>query len=127
MNGGQRSPRMRVWQLSDQLRSAVANLTAGETLCGDHKLRSQIDDAAGEVCRNIAEAFGTDRDREFARFVRLARAAVTDLQDGLRVAVMKKYVTEPDLKSVGEILGRLYPALSSLLAHGNGPVHRQSA
>jgi four helix bundle protein len=124
MSGARGSGRLIVWQLSDQLRLEVFRLTRGQGLEPDHKLRSQIDDAAGEVCRNIEEALGTDRDREFARFIRLARAAIHDIQNGLRVALTKRYVAEADVREVRELLSRLYPALSSLLAHSKVPLHQ---
>ena len=127
MIGGRRSERFRVWQLADQLRSAVADLASGEALSGDHRLQAQIDDACGEVRRNIAEALAADRDREFARFLRLARAAINELQLGLRLALIKKYVAERDLKNVRETLATLYPALCSLLANGHNSSDRRSA
>jgi four helix bundle protein len=118
-----RSQRLLVWQLSDQLRLEVLKLTSGERFDPDHKLRSQIDDAAGAVCRNIAEAFATDRGRDFARFVRLARSAIGDVQDGCRIAVTRKYVAEAEFRALREILARLYPALSSLLAEQTALSH----
>ena len=121
MTGKQRSRRLLVWQLSDQLRLEVFKLTRRERLDSDHKLRSQIEDAAGEACRNIAEAFATDRGRDFARFVRLARAAINDVQAGCRIALMKRYVTEAEFRAVREILSRLYPTLSSLLDQSGLP------
>ena len=102
----------------------VLKLTRRDRLESDHKLRSQIEDAAGEVCRNIAEAFAAERDREFARFVRLARAAINELQNGFRVALLKRYLRETDLRNSREVLARLYPALSSQLAECNATAQR---
>ena len=124
MTGKQRSRRLLVWQLSDQLRLEVFKLTKRERLDSDHRLRSQIEDGAGEVCRNIAEAFATDRGRDFA--VRLARAAINDVQAGCRIAVMKRDVTEAEFRAVRETLSRLYPSLSSLLADQTGMSHSPS-
>ena len=92
----------------------------------DGKLRSQIDDAVGAVCRNVTEAFSCDRDQEFARFVRLARGSVNDVQDGFRRAMMRKYVAEIDLRAAREVIVRLYPALTSLLVHCSAPPHRRA-
>jgi four helix bundle protein len=110
------SERLLVWQISDELRSQVRKLTRSEPLNSDHKLRSQIEDAATEIGRNIEKALATDHPGEFGRFVRLSRAAVSDVQAGLRIALMKRRVTQADFKDVEELLSRLYPALSSLLA-----------
>jgi len=104
------------WQLADQVRLEVFKVTQAQALDADHRLRSQIDDAAGSICRHIAEALSADRDLDFARFVRRARASVTDVQDGFNRAVLKKYLAETDLRDARELLSRLYPALSWLLA-----------
>ena len=109
------SERLQVWQLSDQLRSDVRKLTRGEGLDGDYKLREQIDDAAGEVVHNIEQALATDRDSEFARFIRLARSAVNDLQAGLQIALMKRRISQRHFIDAKEHCSRLYPALASLL------------
>ena len=110
------SERVLVWQLSDQLRLEVRKLTRSEAMDSDHRLRSQIEDAATEIGHNIEKALATDHAGEFGRFVRLSRSALTDVQSGLRIALMKRRVTQSELRDVEELLSRLYPALSSLLA-----------
>ena len=109
------SDRRLVWQVSDQLRVEALKLTRGEPLASDHKLRSHIEDAAAEIGRNIEKALTTDHAGECARFLRIARAAVNDVQAGLRAAIVKKHLTSYDVSDVAELLSRLYPALTSLL------------
>ena len=62
-----------IWQLGDELRMQVFDLTKKRPFAADFKLRSQLDDAADSVCRNIAEGFGCKTDKEFARFIRIGR------------------------------------------------------
>ena len=112
---GPRSQRATAWELSEQLRLEVVKITKQTTFNADTKLREQIADAADGVSRNLTEAFATDRDREFARFVRLACGSLRDLQDGLRAALLKKAFVERDVRGIRELLSRLYPALTSLL------------
>ena len=103
-----------VWQLGDELRSEVFKLTKQRPLHTDLKLRSQLDDAIDSVCRNIAEGFGCG-DREFARFLRIARRSLNEVQDELHSALLKAYVTQADLVAARKLMRRLYPALSSLI------------
>ena len=105
-----------VWQLADQLRAEVFQLTKRRPFYADLKLRSQIDDAADSVCRNIAEGFG-GTDREFANFLRIARRSLNEVQDGFRSAQLKEYVSDADLGVARSLLRRIFPALSSLLRH----------
>ena len=105
-----------VWQLADRLRAEVFQLTKRRPFYADLKLRSQIDDAADSVCRNIAEGFG-GTDREFANFLRIARRSLNEVQDGFQSARLKEYVCEADLRAARSLLRRIFPALSSLLRH----------
>ena len=105
-----------VWQLGDELRLEIFRLTKRRPLHADFKLRSQLDDAADSVCRNIAEGFGCG-DVEFARFLRIARLSLNEVQDELHSALLKAYVTETNLVPARNLMRRLYPALSSLIRH----------
>ena len=97
MARGHHAERLLVWQLSDQLRREVVKLTKREPLDGDTRLRVQLRDAADEVCRNVSEAFGCDRQREFGRFVRKARSSVSELQDGIQAALARRRVEDADV------------------------------
>ena len=121
MHNAHPSERLAVRQLSDQLQSDIRRLTRGESLQFDRRVRSQIEDAAAEVGRNIEQALATDHSGECGRFLRLARSAVNSVKAGLQIARLKKYVVEQDVRPAEESLSRLYPALSSLLATASSP------
>lgn len=114
--GSPRSQGRNAWRLSDQLAAAVFKLTRRLPLDADQRLREQLDDAAAVTSRRITEAFMTDRPQDFARFIRLARASVDEVQEGIRLLLLKRVCAESDLRELREILSRLYPALSSSLA-----------
>ena len=117
VSGARHFTELIVWQLGDQLRVEVFSITKRRRLQADLKLRSQLDDAIDSVCRNIAEGFGCGSNREFARFLRIARRSLNEVQDELRSALLKEYVTEADLVTARKLMRRLYPAFSSLLRH----------
>jgi four helix bundle protein len=104
-----------VWQLADQHRVEVFSLSERTSLRTDYKLRGQIDDAADSVCRNIAEGFGSESHREFARFLRIARRSLNEVQDGFRSAQIKRHASDDELKNARRLQRRLYPALSKLI------------
>jgi four helix bundle protein len=105
-----------VWQLADAIRVQVLLLTARSEFSRDLKLHAQTEDAINSVCRNIAEGFGCDSHREFVRFLVIARRSLNEVQDALRGAQLKQYVTAGDLVAIHTLLRRLYPALSRLIA-----------
>jgi four helix bundle protein len=102
-----------VWQLADQHRVEVFRLTTRPRFQSDLKLRSQLDDASDSVCRNVAEGFACRSDREFARFVRIGRRSLNEVQDCFISAL--HYVTPEDLIAARQLQRRLYPAIASLL------------
>jgi hypothetical protein len=104
-----------VCQLSAQLQEEVQKLAARPALDAEGRLCARISEAAERVSRSIADALDADRDRDFVRHVRLARSAATAVRDGLQMALIKRCVSEADLRAVRLILGQFYPALTSLL------------
>jgi len=68
MAGAKRHEDLVAWQLADQIRVHVFDLTKRDGFAKDLKLRSQTEDAANSVCRNIAEGFSC-KHVEFARFL----------------------------------------------------------
>ena len=117
MAGARHFRELRVWQLANAIRRDLFKLTGRPGFARDLKLRSQIEDAAHSACRNIAEGFGSDTHREFARFLRISRRSLNELQDGCLGALEKRYVTETDLRPIRLLLGRLYPAMSRFIAY----------
>ena len=111
--GSPRSPR--VWQLSGQLRSEVARLIARFPLDADRRLHQRLDDAATAASSRIADAFTTERNQDVVRAIRLSLASIADIQEGIRLALLKRACVESDLRELRELLSRLYPALSALL------------
>jgi four helix bundle protein len=114
-----------VWQLGDEIRREVLTLTSRGGFCRDLKLRAQTEDAANSVCRSIAEGFGCDSHREFARFLVIARRSLNELQDAFKGAEQAGYIQAADLVAIRSLLRRLYPAFSRLLAYLRAtPDHR---
>jgi four helix bundle protein len=57
-----------VWKLADEIRVETFRLTSVGKFSADLRARSQAEDAANSVCRNIAEGFGCESHAEFAAF-----------------------------------------------------------
>ncbi len=104
-----------VWQLGDEHRIEVFRLTERPCFRADIKARSQLEDACNSVCRNVAEGFACKSDIEFAKFVRIGRRSLNEVQDCFISALHKGYVTPEDLIAARRLHRRLYPAIASLL------------
>ena len=116
MAGARRHEELIAWQLADQIRIYVLNLTKRGGFSKDLRLRAQTEDAANSVCRNIAEGFSC-KHVEFARFLKISRRSLNELRDAFRGAELKKYVTASDYAPVETLSRRLYRAFSRLIAY----------
>jgi four helix bundle protein len=105
------------WQLADQLRREAFAFTGRDGWRADRKLCQQIEDALGSVCRNIAEGFGCESHDEFARFLEIARRSLNEVQDCLRHAMLKQYLTAAEAAPLFTVMRRLYPAINRLWAY----------
>ena len=117
MPGARHFSELLIWKLADELRIEIFKLTSRAAFVRDLKAHGQAEDAANSVCRNIAEGFGCETHREFARFLSISRRSLNELQDSLRGAELKGYVTTADCVPARILFRRLYPALSRFLAY----------
>jgi four helix bundle protein len=74
---------LRAWQLAAQLSDEVVAVGATPALQGDLAFRNQLRDAAEAAPRLIAEGFGRWGHREFARYLRMARAELMEVRSDL--------------------------------------------
>ena len=85
-----------VWRLAEEIRIKVFELTAKPSFAADFKAKSQCEDAASSVCRNIAEGFGCETHAEFARFVEISRRSLNEVHDVLHGAQLKDTSRPPN-------------------------------
>ena len=105
-----------VWQLGDAIRSEVFRWTGRSPFSADFKRKSQIEDAADSVCRNISEGFaGTHA--VFANYLRIARRSLNEVEDCSRSARLKGYISPSEQQTVLQLVRRLQPAFARLIAY----------
>ncbi len=104
------------WQLARQLRVEVFRLTTTGSLARDLRLRSQLDNAVGSVCRNIAEGFGRRSHAEFDRFLVMARASLNEVLDCLVESADHGHVTAVETDPIRALACRTDIALARLSA-----------
>jgi four helix bundle protein len=71
------------WQLAHRLKIQVDAILARPRAQRDRRFCTQLSDAVRSAPRNLAEGFGHFSHREFARFVRIARASLQETQNHL--------------------------------------------
>ena len=84
--GYQSFKELRVWQEARALAVTIYGLTATGKLAKDFGLREQIQRAAVSVASNIAEGYERNSDREFIRFLMIAKSSLSELRTQLDIA-----------------------------------------
>ena len=75
------------WQRARELANLVYDATKKQRFSRDFVLRNQIQDAAGSVMHNITEGFDAGYEKEFIRFLRMARRSATEVQSQIYLAL----------------------------------------
>jgi four helix bundle protein len=87
----------------------------------DLRLQSQIADAAGSICRNIAEGFKRRSHREFARYLEHATSSLAELEDGILDARMRGHLSSVQIDDLSRLVRRTSAPLARLLRYLRNP------
>jgi four helix bundle protein len=63
-------------------------------MCADWDLRTQLASASAAVPANVAEGFGQQTDRQFVRYLYIARGSAQEVRAHLAVARGRGYIDE---------------------------------
>ena len=98
--------------------SAVSRLLERPKVRTDCYLGSQLGSASAAVPANIAEGFGQQSDRQFAKYLFIARGSSHEVRAHLSVAHGRRYLDEAELTDLSckyEEIGRMLSALIKYL------------
>jgi four helix bundle protein len=88
------------WRLAYALRRAVLPLCRRILRAKDFKLHEQVREAARSAPRSIAEGFVRYKHKDFARFVRIAKASEVELLNHLEEADDAGCLTEVERRTL---------------------------
>ncbi len=105
------------WQRARALLLEVDKLLKKPEVARDWKFRSQLSDAARSGPRNIAEGFARFSNREFARFVRIAKGSEAEVINHLIDARDQGLINDDELTSIRQVARRAIGAAVGLIQH----------
>ncbi|MFC1715008.1 four helix bundle protein [Candidatus Poribacteria bacterium] len=91
------------WKLARTLVKEVYSLTLRDGFRRDFGLVDQIRRAAVSVMNNIAEGFERGSNKEFIRFLFIARGSAGEVRSLLYVALDQGYITESEFKDTCDL------------------------
>ncbi|MGA2622130.1 MAG: four helix bundle protein, partial [Thermoguttaceae bacterium] len=106
---------LRVYVLAEEMADEVWQVVRNwETLARDTVGR-QLVRAADSIGANIAEGSGRGSNRDFRRFLRIARGSLCETQHWLRRAFRRKLLTREQIERLKAIVDPLAPTLNAYL------------
>lgn len=108
---------IKAWQKARTLTTRIYCVSSSERFAQDYGLRNQIQRASVSVMANIAEGFGRHSDKDFANFLTMAHASVSEVQSHLYVALDLKYITIPVFDGLYRLLDEIGKMTFTLALH----------
>lgn len=106
---------LEVYKLSLDLVAEIYTLTESFPKSEQFGLTNQLQRAANSVCLNIAEGRGRDSDKEFRRYLNIARGSVFEIVSGLHIAVRLKYIPESAIEAPLANASRMKAKINALV------------
>ena len=91
---------IKAWQEARELAKVVYAATRSAEFAHDFGLRDQIQRAAVSVGSNIAEGFARNGNKEFVKFLWVAKGSAAEVQSQLYTAKDIGYITDEQFKSI---------------------------
>jgi four helix bundle protein len=114
MAGVKRFQELIAWQRCRQLSDIIFEITETGPAARNIEFRQQIRDAAQGAAPLIAEGFVRYLPGDFARYLRMARAEIAEVQSNLEEARAKKYFSD-DQEARASIIARRAMSLTTRL------------
>jgi four helix bundle protein len=108
------------WQLSHDLKCEVYAFTAKMPAKTDRDFCNDIRASSRSAAANIAEGFGRDTHREFARFLSIARASLLETDNHLQDACDCQYITESERERLSTLATGAFKATTKLQSYLRG-------
>jgi len=106
---------LRVWQEAKQLAIEIYKITAQGNLSKDYGLKEQLQRAAVSVASNIAEGYERNSDKDFIRFLYMAKGSLSELVTQLEIASAIGYLGNDSFESITEKCNKVGAMLTKLI------------
>jgi four helix bundle protein len=102
---------LKIWQMSREFVKDIYDLTTHFPQEELYVLTSQMRRAAISIPSNISEGAGRNSDKEFARFIDIARGSSFEIETQMYLSFDQKYISEEELNHQLEKLQKIQKML----------------
>jgi len=107
------------WKKARELNKLIYEITARQNFSKDFDLVRQIRRASVSVSSNIAEGYERQSNKEFSRFLYIAKGSVGEIRSQIYLALDLGYVDEEDFDEIKSSVLEISRMLSGLIKYLN--------
>ena len=102
----QRFEDLEAWQIARELANQIYKITKQESVCRDFGFVDQIRRAAISIMNNIAEGFERGSNKDFVRFLFIARGSAGEVRSLLYLGLDQGYLTNSEFSECRDLCVR---------------------
>ena len=113
----QRFEDLEAWQIARELTNQIYTITKKECVRRDYGFVDQIRRAAISIMNNIAEGFERGSNKDFVKFLFIARGSAGEVRSMLYIGLDQNYLTDETFKMCHDICVRCSQLCWGLIKH----------
>ncbi len=106
-----------VWKDAMNVALEIYRQTSQKTFFRDRSLTDQMRRAAVSISSNIVEGFEKNSDKDFSRFLKIAKGSAGELRSQVRLAARLDYLPNPEAIRLISTLENLSKQLSGFISY----------
>jgi four helix bundle protein len=106
---------LEIYKLSEKLADRVWEIVVEWNFLAQDTVGKQVIRSADSIGANIAEGSGRGTDKDYSRFLHIARGSLYETRHWLRRAVKRKLLTEKQVEEISLITKELTPKLNAYI------------
>lgn len=106
-----------IWKESRVIANAIYHQSSVGAFASDYGLRDQIRRAAVSIMSNVAEGFDRESNKEFVRFLSIAKASLAEVRSQLFLALDLAYIPSDDHSKLNEQLKKLGAEIAGFMRY----------
>ncbi len=106
---------LRVWQEAKQLAIQIYKITGNGGFSKDYGLRDQVQRAAVSIASNIAEGYERSSNKDFVRYLLIAKGSLSELRTQLEIAREIGYIDKKVFEKIEDQCKKITAMLIKLI------------
>jgi four helix bundle protein len=106
---------LKVWHEAKQLAVQIYKITTNEKFSRDYGLRDQVRRASVSIASNIAEGYERESNKDFIRYLFIAKGSLSELMTQLEIALEIGYINNKVFAKIEDKCQKINAMLINLI------------